>query len=172
MQDDLLAIPFRIYAMMVMFLQTLVNVCLRRLRPASTQLGPHACRVPRTQPEALKQSKGSAPRRPGINGFGGSTSGGGGGGGSGGGGRPGGSNIRGMGNLKSAASRAPPSPHVRTMPIPRRLAHAMHRQQRDAARRRWLRRVKPGSLLRPCDPGRPFVPSARSGMMPRLGNLQ
>ena len=52
MQDDLLAIPFRIYAMMVMFLQTLVNVCLRRLRPASTQLGPHACRVPRTQPEA------------------------------------------------------------------------------------------------------------------------
>mmetsp|Transcript_21058 Transcript_21058/g.53554 ORF Transcript_21058/g.53554 Transcript_21058/m.53554 type:complete len:113 (+) Transcript_21058:177-515(+) len=88
--DDLLALPFRVYAFLVMFVQTLIN------------------------PEALKKGSSAGRGRGPASGFGSINSGGGGGGGKpggggGGGGRPGGggSNIRGMGTLKGSSGMPP-----------------------------------------------------------------
>ena len=84
--DDLLALPFRLYAFLVMFAQTLIN------------------------PEALKKGKSAAPGRGPASGFGSTNGGGGGGGGmpgGGGGGGGGGGNIRGMGTLKGSSGMPP-----------------------------------------------------------------
>ena len=129
-QDDLLALPFRVYAFLVMFVQTLINVRRHfhsRLavardssRPSTTIATPSLCShgVLCVQPEALKKGSSAGRGRGPASGFGSINSGGGGGGGKpggggGGGGRPGGggSNIRGV---CCAPRTALPPPHCAT----------------------------------------------------------
>ena len=107
-QDDLLALPFRLYAFLVMFVQTLINVRRHSHSPLAVARGSsrpntavptpsHRCpHVLCVQPEALKKGKSAAPGRGPASGFGSTNSGGGGGGGGKpGGGGGGGGNIRG-----------------------------------------------------------------------------
>ena len=128
-QDDLLALPFRVYAFLVMFVQTLINVRRHfhsRLavardssRPSTAIATPSPCShgVLCVQPEALKKGSSAGRGRGPASGFGSINSGGGGGGGKpgggGGGGRPGGggSNIRGV---CCAPRTALPPPHCAT----------------------------------------------------------
>jgi hypothetical protein len=136
-QDDLLALPFRVYAFLVMFVQTLINVRRhfhsrlavardssrpshhhpRALTRPNPNPNPNPNPVLCEQPEALKKGSSAGRGRGPASGFGSINSGGGGGGGKpgggGGGGRPGGggSNIRGV---CCAPGTALPSPHCVT----------------------------------------------------------
>ena len=121
-QDDLLALPFRVYAFFVMFVQTLINVRRHSLSPLAVARGSsrpytavptpsHCCpHVLCVQPEALKKGKSAGPGRGPASGFGSTNSGGGGGGGKpggGGGGGGGGSNIRGACCAPHCSAAAP-----------------------------------------------------------------